>query len=323
MPSLDSGVSLLLALGTQRVKLTIAGYYIAIPIFKQYPMKKLSHLLGQLWESDPNKPLWSLMAKAWSTIRDRIGKDNAPLDGFFAIICPYLQMPLPEMYLDLHGWTLSTDKEGGPTLSRDKNSQPASITAGVAHMPISVEDIIAYSQVMGYAQGFVVDANTFSPTFLGASLNLATGKRDLPEVPRAPVDDRMLARNKRRVKKQTARETGLQSLQTLEQDLANTRAFQLQLPEFKDLSDVDLPVSEDHPMYHMLTGFFAGDDQETEMFVDNHEGDLSTGNDQESGLSNDTPFENVETPSLEDWAAFCQGADAEAILPPFGDATNF
>jgi hypothetical protein len=219
----------------------MAGYYIAIPNFKQWPMKKLSHLLALLWETDPNKPLWSLMAKAWSTIRDRIGKDNAPLDRFFAIICPYLKMPLPELYLDLHGWILTIDEEGDPTLSRDNGAQPTSMSAGLADMAVSVEDIIAYFQLMGYAQGFVLDPNTASSTFLGgASLNLVTGKRDLPEVPKAPVDGRMLARNKRRAKRQTARETGLQSLQTLEQDLANTRAFQLPQTHTSEQTAIDM-----------------------------------------------------------------------------------
>ncbi|CAN9280096.1 unnamed protein product [Alternaria alternata] len=58
-------------------------YYISIPHFKSWPMKKLSNLIGLLWETDPNKSLWSLMTKAWSAIRDQIGKDRAPLDQFF------------------------------------------------------------------------------------------------------------------------------------------------------------------------------------------------------------------------------------------------
>jgi hypothetical protein len=40
------------------------------------------------------------------------GYGYGELDGFFVIICPYLNMPLPEMYPELHGWFLTIDKRG-------------------------------------------------------------------------------------------------------------------------------------------------------------------------------------------------------------------
>jgi hypothetical protein len=284
-------------------------------------MKKLSHLLALLWEADPNKSLWSLMTKAWSAVRDRIGKDRAPLDEFFRIICDYLNMPLPEIYLELHGWTLTVNKEGDPTLTRDEDTLPASSTAGLADTAVSVEDLIAYSQLHGYAQGFVVDPNHFSPTFL------ATGKRDLPEVPRAPVDGRMVARNKRRARRQTARENGLESLQTLEQDLANARAFQLHL----NPSDADLPESENHSLYDAFSGILTGNDlpgnDSAEDFPGNNPADDLAGNDAAENDLPDIDLAGNDYPSAdltdEDWNAFRMGANANVTLPPFGDATIF
>ena len=216
-------------------------------------------------------------------------------------------MPWQEIYLELHGWTLTVDKEGDPTLTRDENTLPASSSAGRADTAVSVEDLIAYSQLMGYAQGFVVDLNTVSPTFL------ATGKRDLPEVPRAPVDGRMVARNKRRARRQTARETGLQSLQTLEQDLANARAFQLQL----NPSDADLPESESHPLYNAFAGIFTGNDPSGNDLP----GNGPAGNDlTDNDLANNNLLGDLTD---EDWNAFRLGTDADVTFPPFGDAPIF
>ncbi|KAF2869544.1 hypothetical protein BDV95DRAFT_498468, partial [Massariosphaeria phaeospora] len=41
--------------------------------FEQFPMKMLSNPMGVLWDADPTKPLWSLMAKVWYTMRDQVG----------------------------------------------------------------------------------------------------------------------------------------------------------------------------------------------------------------------------------------------------------
>ncbi|KAF2186924.1 mating-type protein MAT alpha 1 [Zopfia rhizophila CBS 207.26] len=54
-------------------------------------MKKLSRVLSIMWDDDPYKALWFLMTKAWSIIRDRIGKGKAPLNQFFDIICIHLK----------------------------------------------------------------------------------------------------------------------------------------------------------------------------------------------------------------------------------------
>ncbi|KAH9866459.1 hypothetical protein IAQ61_008464 [Plenodomus lingam] len=141
-------------------------YYIAIPMFKSIPMKLLSQPIGMIWEVDPNKSLWSLMAKAWSLIRDQIGKNNAPLDEFFAIVCPILNIPSRETYLEYHGWTLTIDKEGAPTLSRNDAFEVTPVRSQATETPLSVDDIINFAKAGGYALGYVADANTVSATFL-------------------------------------------------------------------------------------------------------------------------------------------------------------
>ncbi|KAF7444748.1 Mating type 1-1 protein [Pyrenophora tritici-repentis] len=146
-----------------RCEFTISCYYIDIPAFKSWPMKKLSNLLGILWESDPNKPLWSLLAKAWSMLRDQLTKEVAPLDEFFGIVCTELGVPHPDWYLEANGWILSHDQDGNPTLSREAGIEPTVATA--ADKALSVEDIIRVAQGKLFAMTYKHCLNG-SSTFL-------------------------------------------------------------------------------------------------------------------------------------------------------------
>jgi hypothetical protein len=187
---------------SMQLLLTVAtGYYISIPVFKMWPMKKLSTLLSQLWEADPNKPLWSLMAKAWSAMRDQLGKANVPLDKFFDIICPRLNLPSPDTYLEDQGWKLHVHQGESPILSRDLSVQPsASFGAGIGDMTLSVEDITSICQTAGYAQYYMSDRNTTSSTFLGRSVE--------QQARASGQEARVTQRNKRRNKRETARQSG-------------------------------------------------------------------------------------------------------------------
>ena len=176
-------------------------------------MKKLSNPMGVMWETDSNKSLWSLMTKAWSVIHDQIGKDKAPLDQFFRIICPYLNIPSPENYLENCGWILNTDEEGTPTLSREFAPSPGTSSVGIADMAISVEDIINYCQSMGYAQEYTSEVDIISPALLAQSCSQFAGKstsvKSHAQVTGSTHEGRLEARNKRRAKRQIARDIGL------------------------------------------------------------------------------------------------------------------
>jgi hypothetical protein len=268
-------------------------------------MKKLSHVMSLLWEADPNKSLWFLMTKAWSAIRDQIGKDQAPLDGFFNIICPQLQMPSPEMYLESQGWTSSIDKDGSPTVSRDDDFQTASVSAGL----LSVEDIIGYVQVMGYAQDYVPNMNTTSATFLGRSdsANPATDKNNQESMATPTAgsvfEARALARNKRRAKRQIVRDPAVRyKLQT---DIA--------LAHGDDPSDYDfgrLPVPA-NPFYDDMTGLFPDHDAELQEDADLL-GDMAS--------SMDVSAANMSTST--GMEAFLPGADEYATLPTYSPSED-
>nr|AAR04458.1 DNA binding protein with alpha box domain [Stemphylium sp. EGS31-008] len=305
-------------------------YYIAIPMFKQWPMKKLSNLIGLLWEADPNKSLWSLMTKAWSTIRDQIGKDQAPLDQFFGLICPHLDLPDPASYLEIHGWILTVDKEGDPTISRNTGSESASIGAGRADMALSVEDIITYVQSMGYAHSFVPKINITSRTFLGQSVNQSYEKNSpaiaATQCSAPAVQSRLLARNKRRTRRQTARDTGYRA--NLERDIVIAQKtdpphiFEY-MPEHCSTT-APIPDFGPSPFYDGLTDLFSGP-------VYSNQNDVGLPSDSQlfydPSLSGDMPYTAMEDfatsmPNLIDHEAFRLGANEYVTLPTFDDINH-
>lgn len=178
---------------------------------KAWPMKKLSNIMGQLWEADTNKTLWSLMAKAWSAIRDQIGKENAPLDTFFNIVCPLLNIPAPDFYLEYQGWELGMNEEGSPTVQRDFGTLPASLTNHALEIALSVEDIISYCKAQNYAGNFDYSANTTSPTFIGHTFPATIEKgKSAPQASQAVMSTqtaRATMKNMRRARRETARQS--------------------------------------------------------------------------------------------------------------------
>nr|AEZ02254.1 mating type protein MAT1 [Alternaria subcucurbitae] len=305
-------------------------YYIMIPDLKTWPMKKLSNIIGLLWEADPNKSLWSLMAKAWSAIRDQIGKDKAPLDQFFTIICTYLNIPTPQSYLAILGWSVSVNEEGDPTISRNDCSRSASVGAGVADIALSVEDIIAYVQSMGYAYTYVANANTTSPTFLGHSVNPSTEKSNLamaatPTV--APATDRRtIARNKRRAKRDMAMATGFRA--DLEKDILNAhRADAGRIGEYMpDRYPTPAPINYDpNSFYDQLVGHFDSPipnfQHDADLFLDAALIDATS-------VSPIVPHSEMDDIAFNaaffqtDFDAFRLGANEDATLPTFDDVPN-
>jgi hypothetical protein len=250
-------------------------------------MKKLSHPIGQLWEYEPDKPVWTLMTKAWSVIRDQVGKDNAPLDQFFQIVCAHLNILTPEKYLEGRGWTVEFTEEGMPTLSRDSaTASTASISNNFSGMTLSVEDIIKVCQSAGYANNYVPDQNATSPTFLGRSVQ----------------DMRQAARNKRRVKRQTAKESGAAA--ALKQDIRFTdEVLTASLPQ-------ELERPEQTQFYQGLSELLSS--YNTNVPVD------AAGYSNNSTVAPTAPvMNNSNTPVPTFMNAFRLGADSDATLPPF------
>jgi len=289
---------------TQQADLLFLGYYITIPIFKSWPMKKLSNLIGTLWEADPNKPLWSLLAKAWSMIRDQLTKKKAPLDEFFGVMCPWLGLPSPDSYLETYGWTLSIDQDGNPTLSREAGFESAFAIAEAADMALSVEDIIDQAQMFGFATGYKHNAGTASSTFLG---------------------DRMAARNARRGRRFTAADLAVKA--KLQRDIRYVHEYMdsrkddpiLEMPDYSEtLADGSHNPLHDHIVAAVAQGIPGFHDDAPMFGMGTGFADSSTSLAMREAMRQSTMNDAI----FYENDAFRLGANEDATLPAFDDANN-
>jgi hypothetical protein len=69
------------------------AYYATI--FTTFQQKNISGFLTRMWQEDPFKAKWAIVAKAYSIIRDKVGKAHAPLDIFLQTVCPHIGKPDP------------------------------------------------------------------------------------------------------------------------------------------------------------------------------------------------------------------------------------
>ncbi|OCK83160.1 mating-type protein MAT alpha 1, partial [Lepidopterella palustris CBS 459.81] len=126
------------------------SYYLSSPEFASWQMKLLSSIMGKLWAEDLWKPKWTLAAKAWSTIRDEVGKASAPLDAFLNIACPLLGIIPPSQYLSRLGWEVSADGDGNPTVIRKFIPSQYSFAAFPLTTTLSADDVVNHCRVAGY-----------------------------------------------------------------------------------------------------------------------------------------------------------------------------
>ena len=125
----------------------VPGYYSTI--FLSFQQKEISGFLTILWQNDPFKAKWSILAKSYSLIRDSQGKANAPLEKFLAINGPLIGVIEPAQYLDALSWEVAVDKDGQTVMRRYGNS----IDEQLFITNVSVNDVIRNSYHQGYFTG--------------------------------------------------------------------------------------------------------------------------------------------------------------------------
>lgn len=133
------------------------------------PQKVISGFLTHLWQADPTKAKWTILAKAYSDLRDKVGKKKAPLPPFLAINAPFIGVVDPDDYLRIHGWEL-IDRNGQTILRRTTCPDGAAYGSSMLTTNASVEDVIRNSYYHGYINEGDLDFGTISS---GMSLIMA------------------------------------------------------------------------------------------------------------------------------------------------------
>ncbi|KAL2353818.1 mating-type protein MAT alpha 1-domain-containing protein [Cryomyces antarcticus] len=119
------------------------------PIFSSYQQKEISGLMRSLWQADPFKAKWSILAKAYSIIRDYKGKSLAPLDEFLAVVGFYIGIIPPGEYLSALGWEVA-ETTGVKNMNRKFMPDNSTFDEHLRTSNLSVEDIVSYCRETGY-----------------------------------------------------------------------------------------------------------------------------------------------------------------------------
>ena len=127
------------------------GYYAVA--FPKYQQKDISGFLTNIWHSDPFKAKWSILAKSYSVIRDKQGKDNAPLDEFLSLAGPYIGIINPKDYLQIMGWEVAIDRAGQTIM----NKYEVELDEGLFLSNVSVNDIIRHCYRLGFFTGSLAE----------------------------------------------------------------------------------------------------------------------------------------------------------------------
>ena len=124
------------------------GFY--SPIFASLQQKDISGFLTYLWQTEPCKGKWSIIAKAYSLVRDLKGKDSAPLDTFLKINAPYVGIVKPEEYMSVLGYEIEINEFGQIALRKTANPDINNFDNEVLTTNVSVEDVIRNCYELGY-----------------------------------------------------------------------------------------------------------------------------------------------------------------------------
>ncbi|KAI9853613.1 MAG: hypothetical protein M1813_002045 [Trichoglossum hirsutum] len=125
------------------------SYYCKIFVTSQ--QKDISGFLTHLWQTDPFKAKWILLAKAYSLVRDAVGKNNAPLDSFIEIVATFIGIIPSRDYLSKLGWEISVDSSTGQNnFCRRFNPDFDTFDEALRTTTHSVTDIIGHISESSY-----------------------------------------------------------------------------------------------------------------------------------------------------------------------------
>ncbi|KAL6713549.1 hypothetical protein ACLMJK_009014 [Lecanora helva] len=151
------------------------SYYSAA--FPKCQQKEISGFLTNLWQFDPYKAKWSLLAKAYSVIRDSQGKDNVRLDHFLAFAGPLMGMIEPQHYLQTMGWEIII-QEGGQVIKR----HDVQLNERTFISNLSVNDIIRQAHKLGFFTGNIAEL-LLSENEVVMTMAASTQRANAPSLP--------------------------------------------------------------------------------------------------------------------------------------------
>jgi Mating-type protein MAT alpha 1 HMG-box len=170
------------------------GFY--SPLFPETTQKIKSGITRCLWNIDPYKGKWTILAKAYSFLRDNYGSAVVALDTFLELTVPFIGLILPGEYLGAMGCeiVMSTDTSGEQQFSAENISSPRPELSDIA-TNLSVADIVNYCYENGYVENAIPIQESENTTQLlfaaqpNANFQTDQGIIDLDNINRVINDD--------------------------------------------------------------------------------------------------------------------------------------
>ena len=114
------------------------------------PQKDASTYLTQFWKLDPFKAKWTIVARAYSKIRDEVGKPKAPLDKYLKLVCPQIGLIPVEEYLQKMNWVVYTGENGALVFYHTSEVDVQALGFHIAHSLMTENDVVHFCSNMGY-----------------------------------------------------------------------------------------------------------------------------------------------------------------------------
>lgn len=99
-------------------RLPLPAFY--MKLFPDIQQKSASGFLTTLWNKDPFRNKWALIAKVYSFVRDEVGKRNIALSRFLDVCCPTMNIIHPSGYIAALGWSVTYDDAGSHVLHQNQ-----------------------------------------------------------------------------------------------------------------------------------------------------------------------------------------------------------
>lgn len=103
-----------------------------------------------LWQQDPFKAKWTIIARAYSSIRDVVGRANAPLNAFLDVVTPQIGVLGINVYMKMMNWVFETDEAGLPIFKQSATPDLTQFPAYIMHTSMTEKDVVHFCARMGY-----------------------------------------------------------------------------------------------------------------------------------------------------------------------------
>lgn len=120
-----------------------------------------------MWDQDPFKAKWSIIARAYTNIRDQVGKANASIEIFFSIVCPRMGIIGVDDYFARMEWVAETREDGSVILNRNFVPDLAAFPSEIMSSNLTEKDVVHFCALHKYLSPSDAIAITGSNATLG------------------------------------------------------------------------------------------------------------------------------------------------------------